>query len=187
MKNKFNLTLILLSILILLVTLNSIVFSYDAWQTGINYQIGDIVTYNGIDYIVIQAHTSAAHWVPNLVTSLYSVYEGQPPDDGLWHAGVDYEVGDVVEYNNQKYITRQSHTSQSDWTPDIVPALFVLDINSDYKSELITLIENKYADKELKGYDIIDVQSSVKVISYDITIKDKITGEQRKVTWLVKN
>lgn len=187
MKNKFKLTLILISIFTLLITLNSLVFSYDTWQAGVNYQIGDIVTYNGVDYIIIQAHTSAAHWPPNLVVSLYSVYDGPPPDDGLWHVGVDYEVGDVVEYNDQSYITRQAHTSQSDWTPNIVPALFVLDINNDYKSELITLIETKYAEKELKGYDVIDVQSSVKVISYDITIKDKITGEERKVTWLVKN
>lgn len=35
-----------------------------------------------------------------------------------------YAVGDLVEYNNELYEVIQSHTSQSDWTPDIVPALF---------------------------------------------------------------
>ena len=38
--------------------------------------------------------------------------------------GKSYAVGDLVEYNNELYEVIQSHTSQSDWTPDVVPALF---------------------------------------------------------------
>ena len=38
--------------------------------------------------------------------------------------GKAYAVGDLVEYNNELYEVIQAHTSQADWTPDIVPALF---------------------------------------------------------------
>ena len=38
--------------------------------------------------------------------------------------GKAYSVGDLVEYNNELYEVIQAHTSQADWTPDLVPALF---------------------------------------------------------------
>lgn len=41
-----------------------------------------------------------------------------------WAVGVSYVIGDLVRYNDQLYEVIQAHTSQSDWTPDIVPALF---------------------------------------------------------------
>lgn len=42
------------------------------WAAGVAYKIDDIVTYGGQVYRVIQAHTSAAHWPPDQVASLYS-------------------------------------------------------------------------------------------------------------------
>ena len=42
-----------------------------AWATGVQYQSGDLVEYEGTVYKVLQAHTSAAHWPPNAVASLY--------------------------------------------------------------------------------------------------------------------
>lgn len=42
-----------------------------------------------------------------------------------WTAGTTYKTGDVITYNYSLYRVIQGHTSQSDWTPDIVPALFV--------------------------------------------------------------
>ncbi len=41
-----------------------------------------------------------------------------------WKAGVEYEEGDHVIYKDMLYRVVQGHTSQSDWTPDKVPALF---------------------------------------------------------------
>lgn len=41
-----------------------------------------------------------------------------------WQAGVDYSKGQVVKYNDELWEVIQDHTSQGDWTPDSVPALF---------------------------------------------------------------
>ena len=42
-----------------------------------------------------------------------------------WAAGVSYAVGDRAQYNELLYRCIQPHTSQDDWTPDVVPALWV--------------------------------------------------------------
>lgn len=42
-----------------------------------------------------------------------------------WEDGKAYAVGDRVKYNGLLYRCVQAHTSQSDWTPDVVPALWV--------------------------------------------------------------
>lgn len=41
-----------------------------------------------------------------------------------WAVGVAYAVGFKVQYNGRLYKVLQEHTSQADWTPDIVPSLF---------------------------------------------------------------
>lgn len=41
-----------------------------------------------------------------------------------WKVGVWYNIGDRVKYNEKLYKVLQAHTSQADWTPDIVPALY---------------------------------------------------------------
>ncbi len=42
-----------------------------------------------------------------------------------WETDKAYAVGDRVKYNGLLYRCVQAHTSQSDWTPDITPALWV--------------------------------------------------------------
>lgn len=42
----------------------------------------------------------------------------------LWAVGVAYSVGERVQYNGKLYKVVQAHTSQADWTPPLVPALF---------------------------------------------------------------
>ena len=41
-----------------------------------------------------------------------------------WSVGIDYKIGDLVAYHGALYEVIQVHTSQADWTPDTVPALF---------------------------------------------------------------
>lgn len=43
----------------------------------------------------------------------------------LWASGVSYEVGDRRQYDGLLYRCVQAHTSQDDWTPPDVPALWV--------------------------------------------------------------
>lgn len=42
-----------------------------------------------------------------------------------WEEGKAYVVGDRVKYNGLLYRCVQAHTSQADWTPNVVPALWV--------------------------------------------------------------
>jgi len=41
-----------------------------------------------------------------------------------YEVGKAYVVGDLVEYNNELYEVIQAHTSQADWLPDALPALY---------------------------------------------------------------
>ncbi len=41
-----------------------------------------------------------------------------------WAAGVSYAVDEIVRHEGSLYKAVQAHTSQADWTPDVVPALF---------------------------------------------------------------
>ena len=41
-----------------------------------------------------------------------------------WQAGVAYSKGQVVKYKDELWEVIQDHSSQVDWTPDSVPALF---------------------------------------------------------------
>lgn len=41
-----------------------------------------------------------------------------------WDVGINYPVGARVYYNGDLYRVIQAHTSQGDWLPDVVPALY---------------------------------------------------------------
>jgi len=41
------------------------------WTVGVQYNIGDIVTYQGNEYECIQAHTAIVGWYPNVVPALW--------------------------------------------------------------------------------------------------------------------
>lgn len=41
-----------------------------------------------------------------------------------WGEGITYAVGDRVKFGDTLYKCVQAHTSQSDWTPDLTPALW---------------------------------------------------------------
>ena len=43
----------------------------------------------------------------------------------FWRAGINAEKDKIYRYNDEIYRCIQPHTTQDDWTPDKVPALFV--------------------------------------------------------------
>lgn len=43
-----------------------------------------------------------------------------------WQTNTVYSVNDRIRYNSILYRCVQSHTSQSDWTPDVTPALWTV-------------------------------------------------------------
>lgn len=49
----------------------------------------------------------------------------QPALEGrAWKSGISVQVGDVYSYANALWRCIQAHTTQSGWTPDLVPALW---------------------------------------------------------------
>lgn len=44
----------------------------------------------------------------------------------MWKTSTSYAIGDRVQHNDILYKCVQSHISQSDWTPDVTPALWVV-------------------------------------------------------------
>jgi hypothetical protein len=111
-----------LLVFVFLIALPSVV-AISEWEVGVYYVIGDRISYLGVNYEVIQSHTSASHWTPDIVPSLYKVLENAC-DEGVWCSGLSVSVGEVYLYEGAYYRVIQSHTTQGDWTPDIVPALF---------------------------------------------------------------
>ncbi len=41
------------------------------WAAGVNYNVGDTVTYNGVSYRCLQAHLSQSTWTPDVVPALW--------------------------------------------------------------------------------------------------------------------
>ncbi|WP_246609811.1 fibronectin type III domain-containing protein [Nonomuraea rhizosphaerae] len=54
----------------------SVAFAYPAWQAWTAYSVGTRVTYNGVDYECIQAHTSQPDWTPSAVPALWKTVTG---------------------------------------------------------------------------------------------------------------
>lgn len=54
---------------------------------------------------------------PEDITRLVSIYDE-------WETETSYSLGDLVAYQDSLFEVIQAHTSQADWTPDVVPALF---------------------------------------------------------------
>ena len=44
----------------------------------------------------------------------------------MWAIGMAYVAGDRVQHDGTLYKCVQAHTSQTDWTPDAIPALWVV-------------------------------------------------------------
>lgn len=42
-----------------------------------------------------------------------------------WASGINYKVNDLRKFKNALYKCIQAHTSQADWEPDLVPAMWI--------------------------------------------------------------
>lgn len=71
------------------------------------------------DYILTDAVLSHPAFAPVLATLQQAT---QYP---AWTVGVAYTVGTVVEHEGRLWRCVQAHTAQSDWSPPVVPALWM--------------------------------------------------------------
>lgn len=70
-----------------------------------------------IDYKQIMVNVAIAYLPDEEAETVTALF----PD---WETDKAYAVGDRVKYDGLLYRCVQAHTSQSDWTPDVVPALW---------------------------------------------------------------
>jgi len=86
---------------------------------------GEIYTYNGKLVIGRQTHLRTAD-EPDTVPALFSTYRVDSSSPLDWIANEQVMDGDIRYYEGLQYVVIQSHTTQADWTPDVVPALFAI-------------------------------------------------------------
>lgn len=98
---------------------NALIGIYPAWEEGITYTVGELVSYNNKLYEVIQAHTSQADWTPDIVPALFTKREpaGVIPE-WVQPVGAEdaYNLGDIVTHNGQTWI---STVDANVWEPSI--------------------------------------------------------------------
>src|SRR2546430_2662748 len=83
-KHLFLSLIVLLSIVSFFAMSASLVFAADRgpWAPNVAYAVNDTVTYNGIVYYCIQAHTSQTGWEPPNVPALWGVVGTPTPGGG---------------------------------------------------------------------------------------------------------
>lgn len=93
-----------------------------AWRSGTAYAAGARISYAGSIYECRQAHTAQTGWEPATTLALWQV-----PNScrgAGWTANTSYKLLDRVSYQGKNYEIVQAHTSQVDWAPPNVPALW---------------------------------------------------------------
>jgi hypothetical protein len=95
------------------------------WVAGEWVYVGTRRQFEGTVYEAIQPHVTQADWTPPAVPALWQVVN-VPDDEDAWRVGVFYAAGTEAHYRRTWYRCLQSHTSQADWTPPNVPALWQL-------------------------------------------------------------
>lgn len=93
---------------------------YPAWTDGDIYSVGDRVLYDNVLYKVLQAHTAAEGWEPDVAPSLFAkvlipdanvVPEWEQPDSTN-----GYMTGDKVTHNGATWV---SDVDNNVWEPGV--------------------------------------------------------------------
>lgn len=92
-------------------------------EAGTELEQGDIYDHSGTLYMVRQAHTRTEH-DPATVPALFWSYREDTGDALPWIAGEQVYAGTQRMYDDALYQCVQAHTTQADWTPPAVPALW---------------------------------------------------------------
>ena len=97
------------------------------------YREGDIVRYQG--RIVRSTHKGLNSWEPGTLGFDWRIWEDITPTAEVedpatgetiteWRPGIAATVGMQLTYNGTTYEVIQAHTTQADWLPDALPALY---------------------------------------------------------------
>lgn len=89
------------------------------WFEGAYFGKDDYVEHYGRIYRCLQSHTAVDVWNPAKSAALW-VLEPDfyiPREILVWNENVEYELGEIVEYEGVDYICRIKHTSRTGWEP----------------------------------------------------------------------
>lgn len=90
----------------------------ETWTRSDGQMFHGLMVAPAIDYKQIMVNVAISYLDDDQAETVTSLFE-------KWETGVVYAVGDRRQYDGLLYKCVQAHTSQSDWTPDVVPALWV--------------------------------------------------------------
>lgn len=130
----------------------------NTWTVNFNYNLGDVVRYNGTVYICIQKHLSAATAALGLEDN-QSSWEIVVTSDNWttdWNINTRYSVNDIVRYGGIVYRCVEGHTSTSNLSlgleNDQSKWEAVLD-GIDYKFDWVT--SNRYKLNDIVKKDAV--------------------------------
>jgi hypothetical protein len=94
---------------------------YSTWVADKAYETNERISYNGVVYKVLMAHTSQADWTPYVAHSLYAkVLTSANPNEVLAWEQPDstnpYMTGDKVYHNEKTWI---SNCDNNVWEPGV--------------------------------------------------------------------
>jgi phage minor structural protein len=80
---------------------------YPAWTTATEYEVGNVVSYLGVNHQCLVAHTST------------TVEEDTLVEPNPWLPSIPYIIGDIVEHDGIYYLAIEDHTSGPSFSGDI--------------------------------------------------------------------
>lgn len=93
---------------------------FPRWKTGVRFEAGERVCYNGKLYSVLISHTTQSDWLPDISPSLFAevlipdpdkIYDWQQPDSTNL-----YMKGDKVRHNGKIWVSSIDNNS---WEPGV--------------------------------------------------------------------
>ena len=90
----------------------------ETWTNSDGVQVHGLMIAPAIDYKQIMTNIAVSYLDDDEAETVTVLFDS-------WQAGVAYAVGDRRQYDGLLYRCVQAHTSQADWYPPAVPALWV--------------------------------------------------------------
>jgi hypothetical protein len=103
---------------------------------------GAVYQFSGAAVMVRQAHYRTEHDPATVPALFWTVNSGD-----AWIAGERVEVGTRRTYDGKVWECLQAHTTQADWTPDIVPALWAEVVEEPSAAEWAAGVAYKVGDE----------------------------------------
>jgi len=156
----------------------------DIWVTATDYEVDDVVEFNGTNYTCLIANTSTG-FAADLAAAKWELTTS-------WITATSYAVGDKVYYSGVAYTCVTPHTSGT-WATDLAAVKWVASIDPEYDytyafrlpTDTLRVLETEddYEYKIKGGYLYTD-ESTAK-IKYIAQITDTDTFDPAFVTALV--